>query len=82
MGLETVDRVITEAEDLGIHFIVMSGGEPTVVMNDLFYLAERHNKSVFHIYTNGTLIDDRAAARFCRVGQRHLCDQYQKDPKT
>ncbi len=68
MGLETVDRVITEAEDLGIHFIVMSGGEPTVVMNDLFYLAERHNKSVFHIYTNGTLIDDRAAARFAELG--------------
>lgn len=68
MGLETVDRVITEAEELGIHFIVMSGGEPTVVMDDLFYLAEKHNKSVFHIYTNGTLIDERAAARFAELG--------------
>lgn len=68
MGIETVDRVITEAEELGIHFIVMSGGEPTVVMNDLFALAEKHNDSVFHIYTNGTLIDDRAAARFAELG--------------
>lgn len=68
MGFETVDRVIAEAEELGIHFIVMSGGEPTVVMDDLMKLAEKHNESVFHIFTNGTLITDQAAARFAELG--------------
>lgn len=68
MDLETLDRVISEAEDLGIHFIVVSGGEPTVRMKDLMALAEKHNESVFHVFTNATLIDKEAAKKFAELG--------------
>lgn len=30
LSLEVMDRVLTEAEELGIYFIVLSGGEPTL----------------------------------------------------
>jgi len=68
MDYATLDRVISEAEALGIHFIVVSGGEPTVRMGDLFRLAESHGESVFHVFTNGTLIDEASAKRFGELG--------------
>lgn len=68
MNFATLDRVIGEAEDLGIHFIVVSGGEPTVRMDELMALAEKHGDSVFHVFTNGTLIDRKAAQRFAELG--------------
>jgi len=60
LSLETVDRVITEAKELGVYFIVMSGGEPTLWPH-LFELAHRHKDAVFMLYTNGTLIDGEFA---------------------
>lgn len=68
MDYQTLDRVLTEAEDLGIRFFVVSGGEPTVRMKDLVSLAEKHRDSVFHVFTNGTLIDRDAAQKFAELG--------------
>lgn len=68
MDYATLDRVISEAEELGMHFIVVSGGEPTVRMDDLFSLAEKHDESVFHVYTNGTLITPEVAEKCSRLG--------------
>jgi MoaA/NifB/PqqE/SkfB family radical SAM enzyme len=68
MDYATLDRVMTEAEDIGIHFFVISGGEPTVRMDDLMSLAAKHNESVFHVFTNGTLITKEAARKFEDLG--------------
>ena len=68
MDYETLDRVMTEAEDIGINFFVISGGEPTVRMDDLISLAKSHNESVFHIFTNGTLITKERAQEFAEIG--------------
>jgi len=68
MDYATLDRVLSEAEDLGIRFFVVSGGEPTVRMDDLMKLAEAHDESVFHVFTNGTLITKEAARRFAELG--------------
>ena len=68
MDYETLDRVMTEAEEMGINFFVVSGGEPTLRMDDLISLAKNHNESVFHIFTNGTLITKEAARRFLEAG--------------
>jgi MoaA/NifB/PqqE/SkfB family radical SAM enzyme len=68
MDFATLDRVLTEAEKLGIRFFVVSGGEPTVRMDDLIRLAEKHDESVFHVFTNGTLITEEAARRFADLG--------------
>lgn len=68
MDFATLDRVLAEAEDLGIRFFVVSGGEPLVRMDDLMKLAAKHDQSVFHVFTNGTLITPDAARRFADLG--------------
>lgn len=57
MDLMLLDRIITEAEDLGIHMFIFSGGEPLVRKTDLIILCSKHADSIFLAFTNGTLID-------------------------
>ncbi|MDI3534772.1 MAG: hypothetical protein PWQ82_1137 [Thermosediminibacterales bacterium] len=68
LDYETMDRVLSEAEELGIYFIVVSGGEPLVRKKDLIELAEKHKDQVFHIFTNGTLIDEKFVSEMGRLG--------------
>src|SRR5690554_4289549 len=67
LEFETIDRIIIEAKKMGIYFIVLSGGEPTVYPY-LFDLFEKHNDVGFMMYTNGTLIDDDFVDRMLEVG--------------
>ncbi len=67
LNIDTIDRIITEAKELGIYFIVLSGGEPTVYP-DLFEIFKRHQDVGFMMYTNGTLIDDEMADKMLEVG--------------
>ncbi len=64
---DVVERVITEAEELGVWFFVLIGGEP-FMWPSLLDVAERHRGSVFQVFTNGTLIDDAVADRLARLG--------------
>ncbi|AFV11192.1 Fe-S oxidoreductase [Thermacetogenium phaeum DSM 12270] len=64
---ELLDRILSEAKDLGIYAVVMSGGEPFVYPH-LLDIAEKHNDMAFMIYTNGTRIDDRVADRLQLLG--------------
>ncbi len=64
---ELFSRIISEARDLGIHWIVLSGGEPFVYPHLLDVIAE-HPNSFFMAYTNGTLIDDKVADRLAELG--------------
>jgi MoaA/NifB/PqqE/SkfB family radical SAM enzyme len=68
LDFETLDRILTEAEQLGIYFIVFSGGEPLLRKKDLVALAEKHEGQVFHLFTNGTLIDEEFVHEMQRVG--------------
>ncbi|MCG0278525.1 MAG: radical SAM protein [Thermanaeromonas sp.] len=68
LDLATMDRIATEAEKLGIYFIVLSGGEPLLRREDILTLAERHPDQVFHIFTNGTLIDESFVQEMVRLG--------------
>ncbi|MGQ9779238.1 MAG: radical SAM protein [Bacillota bacterium] len=68
MDFATLDRILKEGEDLGIYFIVVSGGEPTLRMDDLLALARKHGDAVFHVFTNGTLIDEKVAASVAELG--------------
>lgn len=67
MEPELLDRILTEAKELGIYAIVMSGGEPFVYPH-LFEIAEKHNDMVFMLYTNGTRIDEKVADRLRELG--------------
>ncbi|MCI5862910.1 MAG: radical SAM protein [Lachnospiraceae bacterium] len=68
LSYEDLDRVITEGEELGIYAWLMTGGEPLIRKADILKLAEKHPYSSFHIFTNGTLIDDAFCEEVVRLG--------------
>ncbi len=64
---ELFDRILTEAKELGIYAVVVSGGEPFVYPY-LLDIAEKHNDMAFMIYTNGTRIDEEVADKIKTLG--------------
>lgn len=58
LTFEEMDSIVTQGKELGIYFYLMTGGEPLVRKDDILRLAEKHNDVAFHIFTNGTLIDE------------------------
>ena len=50
-------RVFEDAEELGISFIFLAGGEP-MLRREVIEKAGERQKILFPIFTNGTLIDD------------------------
>lgn len=68
LSYEDMDRIVTEGEELGIHWYMMTGGEPMCRKDDILKLAEKHQTSVFHLFTNGTLIDDEFCEAVKKVG--------------
>ncbi|PRR72562.1 radical SAM protein [Neomoorella humiferrea] len=68
LELPLVERLLKEAQELGIYFLVLSGGEPLVRTRDVLYLASCFPEMVFHVYTNGTLISEQLADNVAAVG--------------
>jgi MoaA/NifB/PqqE/SkfB family radical SAM enzyme len=67
LDFNTIDRIINEAKELGIYFIVLSGGEPTIYPY-LFDLLKKHQDAGFLMFTNGTLIDEKMADQMLEAG--------------
>ncbi|WP_350344146.1 radical SAM protein [Proteinivorax tanatarense] len=67
LDFETLDSIIEQAKELGIHFFLFSGGEPLVRKKDIIKLCEKHNDCAFLAFTNGTLIDEEFAEEMLRV---------------
>jgi len=67
LDVDTINRIISEAKEMGIYFIVLSGGEPTVYPH-LFEIFRENPDVGFMMYTNGTLIDDEMADKMLEVG--------------
>ena len=63
---DDMDRLVTEASDLGCHMFMLTGGEPLVRKRDVLRLAEKHHDCLFNIFTNASLVDEA----FCREVQR------------
>ena len=63
---ELFSRIISEAKEMGIHWIVLSGGEPFCYPH-LFEVLEEHPDSFFMVYTNGTLIDEEKADKLAQL---------------
>ena len=64
---EVLDRLMGECKEMGIHLVLITGGEP-FLRRDLFDLFEKHDDMMFQIYTNATLIDDKMIDRFVALG--------------
>jgi len=62
ISTERFDRLLTECEELGIYFIVISGGEP-FLRHDLLDMFEKHPDLEFMVYTNGTIIHNMKLAK-------------------
>jgi len=73
LGLGTFERLLYEAEAMGIYFITVSGGEPFMLGDDFLTILGRHRSILFQIYTNGMLIDRGAAARLAQIGNAYPC---------
>ena len=68
LSFEEMDRVLTEAKELGTHACLFTGGEPLLRKKDIIRLCEKHRDMAFHAFTNGTLIDDEFCKEMLRVG--------------
>jgi MoaA/NifB/PqqE/SkfB family radical SAM enzyme len=64
---EVLDRLMGECKEMGIHLVLMTGGEP-FLRKDLFDLFEKHEDMMFQIYTNATLIDEKMIDQFVALG--------------
>lgn len=69
----TFHRIVGEARDLGIHFVVVSGGEP-FIRKDFLDVAAAYPEVLFMTYTNGTFIsDDNLAPKLAELGNIMPC---------
>ncbi|MDD8048454.1 MAG: radical SAM protein [Thomasclavelia sp.] len=57
------NSIFDEAQDLGINFIIMVGGEP-MLRQSVLKSAGAHQKILFPVFTNGTLLQDESILLF------------------
>ncbi len=77
-------RIFDEAEELGISFILLAGGEP-MLRRDIIEAAGKKPNIMFPIFTNGTFMDERYFGLFDRCrnllpvmsieGERRITDE-------
>ncbi|NLG36652.1 MAG: radical SAM protein [Clostridiales bacterium] len=58
MPLESLDRIIGEARELGVSLIMIAGGEP-FLRPGLLETAARHRALPVVVFTNGTMVSER-----------------------
>jgi MoaA/NifB/PqqE/SkfB family radical SAM enzyme len=56
LSLSEIDRIFHEAQELGITFFVITGGEP-LMKEGLLDLCAKHRNLIFMFYTNGAFIN-------------------------
>ncbi|MBP7702871.1 MAG: radical SAM protein [Candidatus Hydrothermae bacterium] len=67
LSFDEVDRILTEAKELSMYFVTISGGEP-YVWPHLLDIFEKHNDMYFQTYTNGTLLNEKMAEKLAKLG--------------
>ncbi|MFA6422722.1 MAG: radical SAM protein [Candidatus Buchananbacteria bacterium] len=67
LSFEIMDRIVTEAEEMGVAFITILGGEP-LMWEGLFPLLEAHPKMYFQFYSNGSLMTKEVAQKIAKLG--------------
>jgi len=67
LSFEELDSTLTQAKEMGMFFCVVSGGEPFFHPR-IFDIFRKHNDVVFHVFTNGTLINKETCRRLVDVG--------------
>ena len=65
LSAEEWQRIFREADDLGISFILLAGGEP-MLRRDVIEAAGQQKNILFPIFTNGTFLDEAYFSLFDR----------------
>ncbi len=65
LNAEEWDKIFGEAQELGISFILLAGGEP-MMRYDVISRAAEHRSILFPIFTNGTFLNDKYLEVFDR----------------
>ncbi len=68
LEFDLMDRILNEAEALGVHYVMFTGGEPLIRKADVLKLCENHPEIMFQCFTNSTLIDEAFCQEVLRVG--------------
>ena len=63
----TIDRIVSEGEEMGMFIVTILGGEP-LIRHDLLQIYRRHKDVLFQVFTNGTLITKDLASELARLG--------------
>lgn len=67
LTFEEIDRTLNQAKAMGIHFCVVSGGEPFFYPR-IFDIFEKHKDVIFHVYTHGGLLNEKVCRRLTELG--------------
>jgi len=67
LSIEIIDKILNEAKEMGIYFIVTQGGE-MFVYDEMLEVYKRHSDVYFQVYTNSTLIDKKMANILAKLG--------------
>ncbi|HUM33684.1 MAG TPA: radical SAM protein [Candidatus Saccharicenans sp.] len=79
LSYETLDSIVRQGNELGIHFYIFSGGEPLVRKKDIIRLCRAHQDCYFFAFTNGTLVDDELCLEMKKVGNFSLAFSIEGD---
>jgi len=67
LSTDELNALLSEAEELGIHSIVLTGGEP-LLRDDILDLIDQHQRLLFLFITNSSLVTPEIARRIARSG--------------
>lgn len=62
-----IHRVLNEAEEMGIHLVIVLGGEP-FLRKDLFDIYREHPRTIFQVFTHGGFLDESTVERIAEIG--------------
>ena len=82
LSFEDMDKIITQGKELGIHFYMMTGGEPLVRKDDILKLAEKHYDCEFAIFTNSSLINEEFCKKVQKLGNLTFILSIEGTPET
>jgi len=64
---EEIHRILREAEEMGIHLVIVLGGEP-FLRKDLFEIYRDHPRMLFHVFTHGGFLDEKTVETMASLG--------------
>jgi len=67
LSLDTIDDVLSSAENMGVFLLVITGGEP-LMKDGILDVFKKHKNLLFLLITNGVLMGDKVAREIASAG--------------